>query len=378
MNILQREFCCCNTNDKLIDIETIKKFPIFMGVTTQPYYDDIYCDMTLSIGQSSGIIQQKNLIPLGKLYADSHGSGSIGKIWHDHHTKFASFISKVNPQKILEIGGGHGILASMYENIGDAKWTIIEPNPSNIKLSKAQYITGFLDDSFVMNDNYDTIVHSHVFEHIYTPVTFLSYLSKNLENGNRHIFSVPNMKRMLELNYSNCLNFEHTVFLTENVIEKLLENAGFTLSEKEYFMNDHSIFYSYIKTGSGLGSIKCFDDYNKNLLVYNNYKNFINEKVEYYNKYMVNNRSNVYLFGAHIFSQALIARGLNVKSISAVLDNDSSKTSKRLYGTQLKVLHPSILKNLIKPHVILNAGVYNDEIKSNIKRTYNSSVKFVT
>ena len=56
------------------------------------------------------------------------------------------------------------------------------------------------------------------------------------------------MKEMLRRNYTNCLNFEHTIFLTEELIEFMLSNYGFEILKKDYFLDDHSIFYSTKKT----------------------------------------------------------------------------------------------------------------------------------
>ena len=51
------------------------------------------------------------------------------------------------------------------------------------------------------NIKYDTIVHSHVIEHIYEPNKFLNLISNCLQNKQRMIFSMPNMKEMLEKIY---------------------------------------------------------------------------------------------------------------------------------------------------------------------------------
>ena len=48
-----------------------------------------------------------------------------------------------------------------------------------------------------------------------------------------------------------------------------------------------------------------------------------------------------------------------------------NKHGKRLYGTNLKVFSPSLLKKEIDPVLILKAGVYNDEIKNDIVKNYN-------
>ena len=84
----------------------------------------------------------------------------------------------------------------------------------------------------------------------------------------------------------------------------------------------------------------------------------------------------LYLFGAHVFAQYLIAMGLNTEKIVCLLDNDKNKQGRRLYGTKLKVASPKILADVRDPIVILKAGVYNDEIKEDIVDNINKATVF--
>ena len=70
----------------------------------------------------------------------------------------------------------------------------------------------------------------------------------------------------------------------------------------------------------------------------------------------------IYLFGAHIFSQFYLKNGLEVSRIIEILDNDPSKQSNRLYGTDLIVRSPEIIKDIRNPVVVLKVGAYKDEI----------------
>jgi hypothetical protein len=83
------------------------------------------------------------------------------------------------------------------------------------------------------------------------------------------------------------------------------------------------------------------------------------------------------MFGAHVFAQYLIAFGLDTTRIVSLLDNDPKKQSKRLYGTGLLVLSPQILRDVANPFVILKAGVYNQEIKSDILNNINALTTFL-
>ncbi len=84
----------------------------------------------------------------------------------------------------------------------------------------------------------------------------------------------------------------------------------------------------------------------------------------------------LYFFGAHVFAQYLIQFGLKTEKIISILDNDPNKQGKRLYGTKLKVASPKILADIESPVIILKAGVYNQEIMTNILKNINDTATF--
>jgi hypothetical protein len=73
------------------------------------------------------------------------------------------------------------------------------------------------------------------------------------------------------------------------------------------------------------------------------------------------------LFGANIFSQGLVALGINTSKIKGVLDNSPSKLNQRLYGTDLIVQNPSIIAGDHDVYVVLNASIYQSEIRDQLK-----------
>ena len=95
------------------------------------------------------------------------------------------------------------------------------------------------------------------------------------------------------------------------------------------------------------------------------------------NNYISNHNGNIYLFGGHVFSQYLISYGLNTKNIKCILDNDINKQKHRLYGTDLIVESPKILKDDMNPLVILKACVYNNEIKNDILNNINKNTVII-
>jgi len=348
-----------------------------MGCVEGNESEDQFTEMNWHISRSSGLIQLSPVLPLEILYQIGHGSGSTGALWDAHHSAFASFIHEFSPRSVLEIGGCHGILAKKFHSFAEADWTIIEPNPMPVAGVPAKIIQGFFDESFIYEEPYDCLVHSHVLEHIYEPDQFMRHLAGFISEGKHIIFSVPNMEVMLMRKYTNCINFEHTIFLTEPYIDFLLVKHGFRLLRKEYFLEDHSIFYAAVRdrTDKSLQMPSHLYEYNQGL--YREYVRHHLAMITRINHEIRATNKPVYLFGAHVFSQYLFAFGLKADNILSLLDNDPLKQGKRLYGTSLKVASPKILRNIANPLVILKAGVYNNEVRQDILTNINPGTVFI-
>jgi 2-polyprenyl-3-methyl-5-hydroxy-6-metoxy-1,4-benzoquinol methylase len=350
---------------------TFKNFPILMSCTHDNSNEDQFLDLSIHISKKSGVLQLNLLLPLEVIYKESHNSGKIGKTWREHHESFSAFIKSYNPNGVVEVGGGHGILAAAYGN--SILWTILEPNPTPVENCKAVFVKEFFTkNTDISKFKADTLVHSHVFEHMHDPTDFVSTLQQALSIGQKVIFSVPNMQQMLKRNYTNFLNFEHTFCLTEEIVEYLMSNAGFKLLSREYFKNDNSIFYAWERLDN-MPDVELPTAYEKYKSMFLNYVEYHETLIESLNN-SIKSKKNVFLFGGHVFSQYLISFGLNVSNVSAILDNDPSKQNKRLYGTSLTILSPEVLKGLDKPYVILKAGSFTEEIREGILKINSSTI----
>ncbi len=378
MNLICRDKCAITGESDLEELYTFKKYPLYMGCTDQDSKEDIFIDMDWVISRNSGLIQLKNLIPLNILYKENH-SAVIGKIWERHHEEFAKFININKPNNfIFEIGGAHGVLSVKYDSYSKVNWTILEPNPIPVKECRARYIKGFISEEASIKPENSTIVHSHVLEHIYDPSTFIKMIKEKISIGTKMFFSLPNMEKMLTNYYSNCINFEHTIFITEPYVQFLLDKYGFKLIQKKYYLEDHSIFWYVEKVSQyEINPSISKDLYQKNIDLFNDYKDYYIQLVGKLNHRIKNINKNIYLFGAHVFSQHLIANGLETTHINSILDNDIKKQGRRLYGTKFIVKSPKILANEVEPCVILKAGVYTQEIKEDILKNINSSTVFL-
>ena len=147
---------------------------------------------------------------------------------------------------------------------------------------------------------------------------------------------------------------------------------GFKIAKAQKFQN-HSVFYYAVKSRKQILPQPTFKK-NKNdyLLMIKFYKN----KIKKINQMIKKHDGNIYIFGAHVFSQFLINFGLEINRISYVLDNSYLKTNQRLYGYNLHIKKPEIIKKDFKPLIIAIVGQYKKEINSQIK-SLNKSAKII-
>ncbi len=107
------------------------------------------------------------------------------------------------------------------------------------------------------------------------------------------------------------------------------------LKEKEF--RTHSIFIAAVLDSKGRKTIEINRSHHlsveRELIV--DYLEQCQNKVKKLNQAMSNFDGEIYIFGSHIFTQFLIAFGLNTQRLSSCLDNSIIKRGKRLYGTTL-------------------------------------------
>ena len=167
MELVSRSKNVISQSKDLEILHSLNSFPVFMGCVEHDESKDLHADISWAISPNNGILQLISLIPINILYQSQHNAGAVGKLWNEHHQIFANFIQSQAPRSVLEIGGAHGILSREYKKLNKIDWTILEPNPSPAEGVSAEFIEGFFDDNFTFDGEFDTIIHSHVFEHVY-------------------------------------------------------------------------------------------------------------------------------------------------------------------------------------------------------------------
>ena len=366
-------FCPITYSQKFRKIYSIKQFPIFMGVSKNiKNYN--FKNLNWWINTESGNIQIHPKVSLDKLYYKSHGSGTVGKTWKDHHELFFKLVKKYLKGNICEIGGGNNSISNKIKNY--SKIINFYCFDKNLQLKKKNQkikkVTKFFNRNFFKDKNTfqaDLVIHSHTFEHLYDPNKFLQDVKSILSKNGKHIFTMPNMQPMIKKGYANAMNFEHPFYYDEKLVDCLLLKNDFKIIKKKLFKEDHSIMYvtkiddSYNTNQNK--KLNNYQQYHKNFKLFKKTFELWKKEIIKINK-IVKKYNNVFLFGAHVFSQLQIFNGLNKKKIMGILDNDKNKINNFLYGTNLKVYNPIILKKITQPCVILRAGSYNQEIKKKL------------
>ena len=360
------------SKNNYIRLFAIKKFPIFMGGVDKSFKTQKQ-DMNFEIEKKSGKVRIYPRVPLKKLYKYQHGEGTTGKTWQKHHQMFFNFCKKYIRGNILEIGAGSNSIVKYISDFSKIN-NFISIGKNLIKdkqNKKIKFIDNFIEIKNLKHE-FDLIIHSHFFEHIFDPNIFLKSLSKKLKYDGFHIFSMPNMKPMIKQGLANVVSFEHPYYYDQELTENYLTSNYFQIKKKILFGKSHSVMYQ-TKLSKKKTSFS-YNRYKENKKLFKSLFVKWESDVKKINKLLIEKKK-VYLFGAHIFSQLIIYLNLR-KGILGILDNDKSKQNKYLNGTNYKIFSPEILKKHNKVYVYLKAGEYNLEIKRQIKKI-NKNITFI-
>jgi len=340
--------------------------------------DYINIPFNISICPNCKTIQNKYLGDLSEIYKTNHAD-STGKTMTDLHKLNKDFIFKYldNINNIIEIGSSKGVLADNILQDLNLDYYIIEPSFFGDRRNKI-IIDDFYENIDDRNINANTIIISHVFEHFYEPNKILKkiYDNKNIKN----FFIVwPDLEYYINNNILHVLNTEHTFFIDNDFLIKILELYGFLLKDK-IFYNGHSVLFYFNRNDINyeykLDSKILINYENKNYsldLFYGNiFKNI--EKCNI----LLNENTNFkkYIWPSSIHSLYLFIFGLNENLLDGLLDNSLNKIGKKIYGTNLEIFSfNKIIENNNKDTIIiLNGGVFNIEVENKLKH---SKIKYL-
>ena len=360
MNLIRSKCAICN--GKITHIYDIPNIPVNLSCidsTDNMQYDN------LSFSQccDCNTIQLDTLISPYILYQSSHNDVSVGKTWENYFHLFIGKLTGIIENKtVLEIGCPSGKMAKKMENYKN--WIIVDPNIRTTSEfnDRVEIVPSFFDCDFQIDRQIDVIVHSHLFEHIYDPNTFLQKCYALLEDEGEMIFGVPNMEYLSNISLFLGIFFEHTIFLNKTNIAYLLNKNRFNIVNIVDY-ESHSTIYHVKK-------VNVIDSYEKQVCKITNYYDqfftmnaILLQYIDMCNRIIAENKNaTIYIFGASYNTQFILKMGIDESLLSGILDNCKKKQGKYLYGSKLKIQSPDTIVGKSNVVVILRNGYYSQEI----------------
>ena len=307
--------------------------------------------------------QTKYLGDLSLVYDKNHNDtyGSLKSIMMD---QFANFITD-NPkiEGILELGACNEDLASCVQKDKLYNYFIVEPNftgnPTNITVLKQ-----YAEDVDFKDVPINTIVMSHLFEHLYQPVDVLAKLQHS-SNIKYVYLNHPDFEHNVRNNTYVVLNSEHTFYVEHDVLIALFQKFGFFL-RKRHDYQQHSLFLEFERKDS-LDSTQSL----MNLNVRNDMKIFFGTMTsivtKLHEKIKTNPQKDYYMWPASAHSISLFACGFDVSLLKGLLDNSPNKIGKYLHSYNLYCSSFSKMLEDSNPNIciiITGAGQYIKEIQT--------------
>jgi len=356
---------CIFCNSKLFDEYFVENYeiPIACYTKNESSLDDIFIPYNIFTCNTCKTSQTKYLGDLHEIYKINHAD-STGKIMINMHKKVLNFIMKYKQiiTNIVEIGCSKGVLSDLV--LDDSlveKYYIIEPSYfGNYRQNKYIINNYFENVDFSVYQDCNTILISHVFEHFYNPLEIVEKIQSN-KNIQNFLLVWPDLEYYKDNNVYHLLNTEHTFYVDNSFIIKLFNNYSFELIER-YDYEGHSVIFIFKRNEllEKIDLINCnynLDSFYNNLL---DNKKIIDEFIE-------NNKSQkICIWPCSVHTQFLLMI-TRENRIHYVLDNSPNKIGKYLYGYNIPCLDFQQYINNDDYAIILNGGVFNNEIKSSIK-----------
>jgi len=372
--MITRTTCVCCKQSKLKILKVVENFPINSNMNKLPNTDDKR-DMIFGVCSNCSQIQLINLIELRELYGTSHNINIVGDMWIQHFSEFSKFIRDNIPNfkssQVLDIGDPNYKVSRQFDDF-TGKWTTIDPNCQEPWLPNRIAIKEFFDENYTGN-KVDVVLHSHLFEHIYDPHSFLKKCNEILQDDGYMCFSVPNMFYLASQglwSFSGVF-WEHTYHLSPQAVSFLLESAGFgIIMTKEY--RNHSTFYLAKKQNNVSNLVLKLDllkKYNKHCLKWFEESEIKLSYTENAICSLIPDKSEVYVYSSHYNSQIMLNLLENTSyKVQGLIDRDSHKQGKYLTGATVPTYGLDILKgNKVKYLIVRHCGMYTDEIVKQIR-----------
>lgn len=170
---------------------------------------------------------------LNNSYQDSYSLGRK-RLFSSQIKYLQNYLTKNS--KILEIGSGHGETISELENL-NYDVTGIEPDLKNVehlkKILKNSHIIHSTIENLTINEKFDFVWMSHVFEHLSEPIKFLESIKKNMNKNCFLFIEVPSVTKKND--WRKFQTSPHTYNYSKIALTNIVEKAGYQIISCDCF-----------------------------------------------------------------------------------------------------------------------------------------------
>lgn len=361
--MINRDVCVVCGRTRLAELLQIAGYPVFQGCVTSARGGGETAPMTWMVCEDCGAAQIARLPPLDTIYQAGHATG-LGASWTRHHAAFAQFLIANARGAIADVGGGSGTLAIAYRRAGGASaFSILEPNalraeglPADIGL-----VDGFLEEAALAQTGATTVVMCHMLEHVVDLRAALLQIQRALPADGRICIAWPELEHWTARDLAGALNFEHGVYLTVPTLLSLFAEFGWREMARQHWAENDTLFLALERGSADVPQVR-----SDGAQAVPGYFARLREQAVRMQRVARGHGGDVFLMPASVYSQSLLALGLEEECLSGILDNAPAKQGRRLFGTSLSVFPATTLRTAHNPLVLLNAGAHDAEIAASL------------
>ena len=339
------------------EFETLFSLPHFpIMAISNDLVTESYYDYHLIVCNECKCLQLKYLVDPSVLYSDIYMNATFSPSWTDHHTHFSNFIlSNTNERVFLEVGANKGDLFKCMKNVRDVEFMTLDMFKHDELPHEIKFIEGNCETfDFTGLSN---VILSHVFEHLYSPLTFI----KNIRTaGVQNVFiSIPNFDMLVQEKSLLTIHSQHTFFCGFDYIIYIFSLYNYTCDTSySYNGNFKSTMFKFVLDPAALPT-------NLPSIDIQLYRNIYVDKIQQIGSVEI--PENSYIMPSGIYGQIYYYVIKNKDRILGFLDNNSQRHGKLLYGTNKMVYSPSSIDYNTATIIICNCP-YKDEIVSGLKQ----------
>jgi hypothetical protein len=364
MGDLHRTNCIVCNNEELGLVVSYPAFPI-MAISNEKAVEYFF-DLNLLFCHKCNCLQLENLVDPKILYSELYTNATFSPSWKNHNEFLSKFIlDSTRENTFLEVGANKGGLYTMLKNKRNIEYSVLDMY-RNEELDETIHFMEGNCETFDFT-RFRTLILSHVFEHLYSPRTFIENIEKA---GVENIFiSIPNFDLLLEEKSLSMIHSQHTFFCGFNYMLYMFSMHHYKCKHfLSYTGNFKSTMFHFVLDKT----IEPLDLPRTDIQLY---KNIYTTKIDYFNSMRI--PTNSYIFPSGIYGQYFYYFLKDKENIVGFLDNNTERHNKKLYGTDKFVYSPLHIDYANSTIIVYDCPYKNEIVDGLMKLSPSVSILYV-